>query len=1079
MSVKISLDDALQIITLLKANGKMKALEDRLRNTINEKDSTLVEEAPVTHTCSCGATCEGGRPGSKGGKGKGKGKRKLPPNDTEGEAADGGRYTKNKKPCQRGGVPWNAINGPTRDAVDNSPARAAYLFLSSLYDQPEADPTHRSCLHLLKTMTLRFDGCGWNLTHETSTAVSELLERCPKDDEDQVFSDVKWMVHRILFADEVMRIIGEGKRRGTVRTKIDVWKKEGKMQGNEKYFRRLVREGIDHVQGSVYLVILLGMCQKTREFVDLETNIVKSLAEALRQPDPDTSMGKLIINKVVPFVSFFSANLPLKIKNVNCDDLEASDAWFQQYIQHDFSAPERRLEIWETPSAESAVRWEWDNIVANQANEGPSKTVASVDLPKQEHVKLGPVRTVQCGYRPSAKENKITEYPVEKIDREHWTEVQRQVISSKTLCPKNTEELVEMVGSFRGFFFTDFPERFNKMDSHFDKNGVRQPDEWVHIEPELFKHGSLKFEVKNPQEGENTLICDIMGDLPEDIRSTLIQSLQEAMAVRGGKGMVHKDSAQAREDGDTTYDSLHFVFYGRGAQGKDAPTDHHPRNLARGDNRINYHQLVPVKSKEMKENSQEYLKICDGLAKLFDWMSAALEQRHPGKFTILEIVADALPYHQSSPAHPFTGFVLNLNVVTAVHRDKKDLVKFCGVIDIGDHQGGNGKAPAQLGFAVTPRRVTRRNQIPSPKSTDMDHIIRKLPKDLIYRLADAVLEEPIPPTEVTKWAEVCREWAWIADDKAISARIILETMDAEGTRLRERLETAGSHPLTITGRETRPWSESSFTALGEAFCKARTLDITLSYSSPRIPPNVGVSGNLTSARIHAGELEDADVGFWETILHGSPMLKRLCWIGTPLSIPAFHDLYSLRIWSFGSWKLSSVLSIAPSLPALSDLYLTIHEDDIVTPTPVTGLISIGLTSLTLKNYAANDHQFAKALLDNLSLPHLQSLALHPALDCLPRRRSRSFSRSLQKLLQESRASPLQKFETSGSVHWPALEPCWSSLKDVTVVGPSSDVSIVHDMPLLRSLTLYGPLNNEEMQKWQQACGNVHLVFDQN
>ncbi|KAJ7493384.1 hypothetical protein B0H11DRAFT_2228160 [Mycena galericulata] len=871
MSVKISLDDALQIITLLKANGKMKALEDRLRNTINEKDSTLVEEAPVTHTCSCGATCEGGRPGSKGGKGK----RKLQPNDTEGEAAEGGRYAKNKKPCQRGGVPWDAINGPTRDAVDNSPARAAYLFLSSLYDQPEADPTHRSCLHLLKTLTLRFDGCGWNLTHESSTAVSELLQRCAKDDEDQVFSDVKWMVHRILFADEVMRIIGEGKRRGTVRTKIDVWKKEGKMQAG----------------GSVYLVILLGMCQKTQEFVDLDTNIVKSLGEALRQPDPDTSMGKLIINKVVPFVSFFSANLPLKIKNVNCDDLEASDAWFQQYIQH----------------------------------------------------------------------------------------------------------------------------------------------------------GSLKFEVKNPQEGEDTLICDIMGDLPEDIRSTLIQSLQEAMAVRGGKGMVHKDSAQAREDGDTTYDSLHFVFYGRGGtDGKDAPTDHHPRNLARGDNRINYHQLVPVKSKEMKENSQEYIKICDGLAKLFDWMSAALEQRHPGKFTILEIVADALPYHQSSPAHPFTGFVLNLNVVTAVHRDKKDLVKFCGVIDIGDHQG----------------------------------VIRQLPKDIIYKIADAVLEEPFPPTDVTKWAKVCREWEWIATDKAISARIILETMDPEGSCLRERLETAGSHPLTITGREMRPCSESSFPTLGEAFCKARTLDITLSYSSPSIPPNVGVSGNLRSATIHAGELEDADVAFWETLLHGSPMLRSLCWIGTPLSIPAFQLLHSLRIWSLGSWNLSSLLSVAPSLPALGDLYLTIHEDDIVTPTPVVALISVGLTYLTVKNYAAN-YQFAKALLDNLRLPHLQSLALHPSIDCLPRQRSLSFNSSVRKLLEESRPSDMGKFETSGSIDWLALEPCWSSLKDVTVDGPSSHVSIVDDMPLLRSLTLYGPIETTEMREWQEACGNVRLVFEEN
>jgi hypothetical protein len=40
-----------------------------------------------------------------------------------------------------------------------------------------------------------------------------------------------------------------------------------------------------------------------------------------------------------------------------------------------------------------------------------------------------------------------------------------------------------------------------------------------------------------------------------------------------------------------------------------------------------------------------------------------------------------------SPAHPFGGFVLNINVVTGAHRDFKDL-KICLVLVIGDHIGG-------------------------------------------------------------------------------------------------------------------------------------------------------------------------------------------------------------------------------------------------------------------------------------------------------------------------------------------------------------------------------------------------------
>ncbi|KAJ7433155.1 hypothetical protein B0H11DRAFT_1939738 [Mycena galericulata] len=705
MSVTISLDNAFQIINLLKAHGKMKALEDRVRTCISGwTDSALFECAPAhaphtseaPHTCSCGATCDGGAASTKGTSGDGKGgettrKRKRAVDDPDTETAEGGRCKKRgKSPCQRGGVPWQGNDAPTNEAVQNTPAREAYLFLDSLYNQAEADPAQPACRELLNELMDRFSGCGWNLTEETetvtSTVVVELLERCLKDDKDQVYCDVKWMVN-------LVRIIDESRKNKSERSKADVWRKEGKGKKTQNYFRKVIGQGsklialaagADVFQGSLYLVILLAMCRKSRIFADLEIKVVKSLVEALRQPEPgqsNTPMGKLIIEKVVPFVSFFSSKLPLKVKNVNCDDLAASDAWFQHFILQDFSPPERRLDLWDMSVTETNKRWEWEKILASERNIVSLNIVSRpllVDIPSAEQEKLGPVETV----------NKTVIYPVDKSDREIWTEKQRQIVTSTVLCPKNPEQLVDMV-----MLFVNFSERFayflNKMDTHFDEDGVRKTDEWIRIEPSLFEGQSLKIEVKNPQEGEDTLICDIMGDLPESIRKNLIESLQEAMAVRGGQGMVPKDSAQAREDGDLTYKCIHFVFYGRGGtDGKDTPTDVHPRNLSRGDKKMNYHQLVPVPSKEMQDNQPKYIKICDGLAKLFNWMSAALERHHPGKFTILEIVADALPYHQSSPAHPFTGFVLNLNIVTAVHRDKKDLVKFCGVIDIGDHSGG-------------------------------------------------------------------------------------------------------------------------------------------------------------------------------------------------------------------------------------------------------------------------------------------------------------------------------------------------------------------------------------------------------
>jgi predicted 2-oxoglutarate/Fe(II)-dependent dioxygenase YbiX len=48
---------------------------------------------------------------------------------------------------------------------------------------------------------------------------------------------------------------------------------------------------------------------------------------------------------------------------------------------------------------------------------------------------------------------------------------------------------------------------------------------------------------------------------------------------------------------------------------------------------------------------------------------------------------DVLPGKEASPSHPFSGFVLNINVITRCHRDVKDH-RVCLVLVIGDHVGG-------------------------------------------------------------------------------------------------------------------------------------------------------------------------------------------------------------------------------------------------------------------------------------------------------------------------------------------------------------------------------------------------------
>lgn len=60
----------------------------------------------------------------------------------------------------------------------------------------------------------------------------------------------------------------------------------------------------------------------------------------------------------------------------------------------------------------------------------------------------------------------------------------------------------------------------------------------------------------------------------------------------------------------------------------------------------------------------------------------------PAEYEKIEFTADTVPYQRTSPAYPFTGFVLNINVRTQGHRDKMDDI-LCLVFTFGDFTDGH------------------------------------------------------------------------------------------------------------------------------------------------------------------------------------------------------------------------------------------------------------------------------------------------------------------------------------------------------------------------------------------------------
>jgi hypothetical protein len=65
-----------------------------------------------------------------------------------------------------------------------------------------------------------------------------------------------------------------------------------------------------------------------------------------------------------------------------------------------------------------------------------------------------------------------------------------------------------------------------------------------------------------------------------------------------------------------------------------------------------------------------------------------------------------LPGYQRVPCHPFTGFVINFNGITLMHKDQGDH-KFCVIVTFADGEGGGlGLVEPALVIRTAPRTMS-------------------------------------------------------------------------------------------------------------------------------------------------------------------------------------------------------------------------------------------------------------------------------------------------------------------------------------------------------------------------------------
>ncbi|KAE9386413.1 hypothetical protein BT96DRAFT_839269, partial [Gymnopus androsaceus JB14] len=122
--------------------------------------------------------------------------------------------------------------------------------------------------------------------------------------------------------------------------------------------------------------------------------------------------------------------------------------------------------------------------------------------------------------------------------------------------------------------------------------------------------------------------------------------------------------------------------------GVGAPPDEHPSFLRRsGHTKTNNAQFFVYSSKEMQQFGTQYDLLCIALEDVLEEVIEKCLHHHPDTFDAVEASVDIFLLQETSPVKPFTSFIVNLNVLTIIHKDQGNL-KGCIVMVIGDHKGG-------------------------------------------------------------------------------------------------------------------------------------------------------------------------------------------------------------------------------------------------------------------------------------------------------------------------------------------------------------------------------------------------------
>ncbi|TFY53850.1 hypothetical protein EVG20_g9945 [Dentipellis fragilis] len=233
----------------------------------------------------------------------------------------------------------------------------------------------------------------------------------------------------------------------------------------------------------------------------------------------------------------------------------------------------------------------------------------------------------------------------------------------------------------------DVKDLKEKLQNMYSTQGVRKSaKKYIHLNRSIAKTCPIQL---RDVDGHN--LCFFDATLPEDRRKALLASIEAVMDAHDASTTDKFDSAQTGFEEVST--SVHLSTYNRMyTDGSEAPERAFPYATAQytkeGDKyRLNFEQMHPYSSTELKNNVGLYNDFLESCTNIFHWISETVVLNCADEIQSLELILEKLPGVGSSPFHPWASLVINFKIVTTAHRDYSDK-NLCGVLPIGDFIGG-------------------------------------------------------------------------------------------------------------------------------------------------------------------------------------------------------------------------------------------------------------------------------------------------------------------------------------------------------------------------------------------------------